>query len=157
LLVYYVLYVESINVSQVTALPSSIAVLSVNDCRVPANLVTTTTTTHSNSSTTTSSSNKDTAPIDSTCWLAPLATSLQSHQRIGMHEEQSENILHIRFTEPTCIAAINVCNYRKTPARGVKDVSILLDGRLIYMGTIAKVSKALFYHNFFVCALFIPI
>jgi Domain of unknown function (DUF4457) len=100
----------------------------------------TATTTRHNSSSTTNNSHKDTATIDGACWLAPLATSLQPHQRIGMHEEQSENILHIQFTEPTCIAAINVCNYRKTPARGVKDVSILLDGRLIYMGTIAKVS-----------------
>jgi Domain of unknown function (DUF4457) len=121
----------------VTALPSSIAVLGVDDCRVPANLVSSTTATpHCDS-------NNDTATVDSTCWLAPLATSLQPHQRIGMHEEQSQNILHIQFTEPTCIAAINVCNYRNTPARGVKDVSILLDGRLVYMGTIAKVSDSI--------------
>jgi hypothetical protein len=124
------------NHNQVTAVPSSIAVLGIDDCRVPANLVSTT------STATNDSSNKDTI-VDSTCWLAPLATSLQPHQRIGMHEEQSENVLHIQFTELTCIAAINVCNYRKTPTRGVKDVSLLLDGRLIYMGTIAKVSDVI--------------
>lgn len=56
-------------------------------------------------------------------WLAPLANSLSPGE---------VNILEVALDSPVTLAAIVVHNYSKTPARGVAEVEIWLDGCIAY-------------------------
>lgn len=60
-------------------------------------------------------------------WLAPLAHSIQPGQA---------NELIIALDHPHALGAIKLWNYSKTPARGVRDMQVWLDGLLIYAGNV---------------------
>lgn len=93
---------------RVAAVPDSVRVLGgdfKNDPRVPANLVA-----------------DPAAP-----WLAPNRISLPR----GDNEHPDDNELYVFLPRPAVVADISIWNYSKTPARGAKDVSVWLDGRLL--------------------------
>jgi hypothetical protein len=122
---------------QLSALPHSVRDINQTDSRVPANLV------------------DGTAP-----WLAPLANSMtpEEHKacvlRCGqeyaamtnsiappVHERlttPAENMLFIALNRPEPLAFVRIFNYSKTPERGVKEISIRCDGKLVYRGTVNK-------------------
>ncbi|CAM9510906.1 unnamed protein product [Phaeothamnion confervicola] len=63
-------------------------------------------------------------------WLAPMASSLLPH---GGNDN---NVIYVAFDTPVRIGCLNFFNYSKTPARGVRDFSVLLDGRLLFRGAL---------------------
>ena len=58
-------------------------------------------------------------------WLAPWSP----HQ---------VNELWLSFNEPVALSLLRVLNYSKSPARGVDDFELLLDGLLVYRGRLRK-------------------
>ena len=47
-----------------------------------------------------------------------------------------ENTLFVLFPYPVAVSLLRIYNYSKTPARGVKELAITVDGRDLYMGTL---------------------
>ena len=45
------------------------------------------------------------------------------------------------FDTPVTVALLAVWNYAKTPSRGVKDVEVLVDDRLVYRGVFRDVRQ----------------
>ena len=68
-------------------------------------------------------------------WLAPLAASLAyDYNSLALSDglrSGHENELHVLMDQPTIISGIRIWNYSKTPKRGVREVSVYLDDRLI--------------------------
>jgi protein JBTS26 len=58
-------------------------------------------------------------------WLAPLLSDVE---RI----EKGPNLLLLEYSKPVRLSAINLYNYSKTPARGVREVEVFLDQSLLY-------------------------
>ncbi|TYZ61358.1 hypothetical protein PybrP1_003635, partial [[Pythium] brassicae (nom. inval.)] len=103
----------------IAADPHSIAELSKSvggaaDVRVPENLL--------------SGKNKSTWDA-SDAWLAPLASSLGSHDG---------NVVYVTFDAPVVLSMIKFWNYSKTPERGAKELDIYLDDLHLYSGTLRK-------------------
>jgi hypothetical protein len=51
------------------------------------------------------------------------------------------NTLFVSFQVPTTVTSIRFFNYSKTPARGVREMGIELDGQLLFMGTLQPAHK----------------
>lgn len=51
------------------------------------------------------------------------------------------NCIEVVFDTPVTVALLAVWNYAKTPARGAKDVEVLVDDRLIYRGVFRDVRQ----------------
>jgi hypothetical protein len=47
-----------------------------------------------------------------------------------------ENTLFVMFPYPVAVSLLRIYNYSKTPARGVKEIAISVDGLDVYMGTL---------------------
>jgi len=72
---------------------------------------------------------------NTTTWLAPLAASLSNDVPLP---PSGDNEVYIPFSKPCRIAAIRIWNYSKTPHRGIRDISIFLDGLLVMCTRIEK-------------------
>ncbi len=71
---------------------------------------------------------------DRNMWLAPIV------RKFGQRDiDQSlvYNTIFLSFDNPIMITAINIWNYMKNPERGVRELELSLDDRLIY-----KVSRS---------------
>lgn len=71
--------------------------------------------------------------------------SYESYMETMIHGEDDDaaslsrdNLLVIMFPYPVTLACMRFYNYSKTPERGVKELSIFVDGRLIYMGCLQQ-------------------
>jgi len=109
-------------------------------------------------------------PADSDCvpgqekhvpWLAPIARCMTRQERAaaahrvrrggggggggggGLEELQflPDNALFVLFPEPTSVSLVRLYNYSKTVGRGVKTISIHVDGKLIFMGNLLPADK----------------
>jgi len=101
-----------IDESQVYALPDSVRILGgeySQDVRLPRNIFTTI---HSSTH----------------AWLAPYRISMADKDFPGYPEE---NELYIFFHKPVTLSSIYIWNYTKTPSRGVKEMSIWIDGLIV--------------------------
>ena len=69
----------------------------------------------------------------SSCWLAPLTTSLEYSSMCP-----KPNYLYFTFDHPVAISMIKIFNYSKTPNRGVSSIEVAVDEILIYKGSLSK-------------------
>ena len=101
----------AIGPTQIAAAPRSVADLEgmEKDVRVPARLV----------------DGHNDADEVSHSWLAPLS-------------QDAPNMLYVAFQTPVMLAAVRLWNYARTPARGAREVRILLDDCIIYEGVLGK-------------------
>ena len=114
----------AIDPDRVQAWPASLTVLGqTDDCRVPSNLV----------------DGVLASPDATHAWLAPFAITMPpaAAQRLG-NVRGAENVLLVLFDRPVSLTALRLWNYRKTPARGVREMSIYLDGRLLFKGGLRR-------------------
>lgn len=89
-------------------------------------------------------------------WLAPIARCMTRQERAaaayrvqslqrggGGHELQflPDNALFVLFPEPMSVSLVRLYNYSKTVGRGVKTLSIHVDGKLIFMGNLLPADK----------------
>jgi len=144
----------------IQALPHSVAILAqedrntaqlATDPRSPCALLSSSTSSHL------------VRPSGCRCWLAPLTrrmsdaekkksagpqlhtvstvTNTSSNQYLDSKycaKFPQDNCLYVMFPYPVAISCVRVANYSKTPARGVKELSLYVDGRLVYMGNIKQ-------------------
>lgn len=54
---------------------------------------------------------------------------------------EPQNLVFVSFDQPVTVAYIRIFNYSKTPARGVRDFGLEVDGRLLFMGTLVAADK----------------
>lgn len=66
--------------------------------------------------------------IDDHMWLAPYVGNLS-------------NFIYVFFDEPVTVSRIVVYNYTKTPKRGVNEMEILVDDKIIFRGQLRKASS----------------
>lgn len=86
------------------------------------------------------------------CWLAPLTRRMTDAEkkrssgpqfRVNQKTTHSshfpeDNSLFVMFPYPVAVSCVRFRNYSKTPARGVKEMSLYVDGRLVYMGSLKQ-------------------
>lgn len=96
--------------------------LGQDDCRVPSNLVD--------------------GVVNSTdgshAWLAPFAVSLPPPNPANEGGQPMENVVYVLFNHPVTITCIRLWNYRKTPSRGTREITLSLDGNMLYRGGVRK-------------------
>jgi hypothetical protein len=63
------------------------------------------------------------------CWLAPNRVSLAGTPGEALLPEENE--VYVFLEERTRLSQISITNYTKTPSRGVREVSVWLDGLLL--------------------------
>ncbi|VDP98967.1 unnamed protein product [Trichobilharzia regenti] len=68
------------------------------------------------------------------CWLAPILPRLI-------------NKIFIVFNKPICVAGIRLWNYTRTPERGVKEFSVLVDGQILFRSYLPKAENQLQSNN----------
>ena len=155
--------VEAIG-GRVSALPHSLQVLSSSsfsssasyehDPRTPRKLITT-------------PSASTCTPHSASSWLAPLSRCMTDEERARSGGPQTannplnsplnspyfhphyplENTLYIAFDYPISVSYIKLYNYSKTPARGIKELSIYCDTKLIFMGTLKSGTTSVYCYN----------
>ncbi|CAM9693512.1 unnamed protein product, partial [Chrysoparadoxa australica] len=118
-----------ISPDEVRALPESLAILGQEDNRVPGNLT---------------SGNQAESRGGSQAWLAPLYSSLDPQQQEACCGTNCNSVF-LLFSVPVCITMIKIRNYSKDPWRGVKDLSLFLDGSLIFMGSLKQEPTTLLF------------
>ena len=76
------------------------------------------------------------------CRLAPLVQTMTLDERKALAADEdrapkifSTNSVFVMLDRPVTLSCIRLVNYSKTPARGVRDVKIDLDGRLLFLGS----------------------
>jgi hypothetical protein len=76
------------------------------------------------------------------CWLAPLVQTMTLDERRALAADEdrapkifSTNSVFVMLDRPVTLSCIRLVNYSKTPARGVRDLKIDLDGRLLFLGS----------------------
>ncbi|KAJ1435059.1 hypothetical protein B484DRAFT_325821 [Ochromonadaceae sp. CCMP2298] len=52
------------------------------------------------------------------------------------------NVLLVLFPFPVALSAVRLFNYSKTPARGVRDFQLEVDGLLLYMGSLQRADRS---------------
>lgn len=52
----------------------------------------------------------------------------------------AENMLFVALDQAESLSFVRLYNYSKTPERGVKEISIRCDGKLVFRGTVSKAS-----------------
>ena len=67
------------------------------------------------------------AADDYHCWLAPFVPDTPA-------------VINLAYDKPITLGALRLWNYSKTPVRGVRQLQILLDGRLVFEGTVGQAS-----------------
>ncbi|CAM9649104.1 unnamed protein product [Choristocarpus tenellus] len=70
-------------------------------------------------------------------WLTPLTASLEPLQQAALCGTL-ENELYILLDKPVTLSLVRLWNYRKTPKRGVRGFSVMLDGALLFMGSLRR-------------------
>ncbi|KAL4511622.1 hypothetical protein ABPG72_012467 [Tetrahymena utriculariae] len=73
---------------------------------------------------------------DRNMWLAPFINSRSDKNVICPHLKM--NTIYLFFEKPVIISAINFWNYSKTPSRGVREIEIFLDDKLLFRGYLKK-------------------
>ncbi|KAL4471398.1 hypothetical protein ABPG74_008291 [Tetrahymena malaccensis] len=73
---------------------------------------------------------------DRNMWLAPFINSRSDKNIICPHLKI--NTIYLFFEKPVIISAINFWNYSKTPSRGVREIEIFLDDKLLFRGYLKK-------------------
>lgn len=146
----------------IQALPYSVTILAQDgtknvlsiDPRIPQALLSCTTRTGTGNILA-SSDNHHVRPSACRCWLAPLTRRMSDAEKkrsagpqiLGSqtHSYSShlarfphDNCLYVMFPYPVTVSCVRLLNYSKTPARGVKEMSLHVDGRLIYMGNLKQ-------------------
>lgn len=120
--------------SRIVASPESLCDLGMQDSRLPRNL----------------SSAPFHDPSGGMAWLAPLAQCMTVEERrdslrytVGKCPDKDfeplfydHNILCVMFDRPVSVSAIRFFNYSKSPKRGVREMSIDVDGNVVFMGTL---------------------
>lgn len=71
---------------------------------------------------------------DQNLWLTPFINSRINNPKLNLNRELNQ--IFVLFPENKTISAINLWNYNKNFDRGVKDVEIFLDERMIFKGEI---------------------
>ncbi|CAH8560633.1 unnamed protein product [Schistosoma turkestanicum] len=68
------------------------------------------------------------------CWLSPIIPKII-------------NKIFIVFNRPICIAGVRLWNYMRTPERGVREFSILVDDKLLFRGYLPKFKNHLEFNH----------
>ncbi|CAM9286557.1 unnamed protein product [Heterosigma akashiwo] len=74
-------------------------------------------------------------------WLAPLARTYHRAGRTGV-APFDVNLVYVLLDRPAALSKVRLWNYGKTPARGAREVSLWLDGRLLYHGSLRRAEGA---------------
>ena len=78
-------------------------------------------------------------------WLTPLMAQMSAEERRALAAPGdrtpkifSTNSVFVMLDRPVSIGCIRLINYSKTPRRGVREVKVDLDGKLLYIGSLQQ-------------------